>query len=280
MKQLMLKFRDSFLPAPRSQTSPRRTLHKTRFLFLCILLALWLVCTAAAPRQDGYSIVVNKTVGFNNGSQIRGSFRAQLVGPNEGISAVRFLVDGQVFAEVFKPPFTAAFQTSDYSEGWHTIAAQVETTGGQVITTPERRLNFVSAQAETDFMRNLVFPLLGGVFALMLVSFGVRFLAVRGRPNRALPLGARRSYGLKGGGICPRCHRPFGLHWWSINLISGVYDRCDYCGRWGFLRAASASELASAEAAEAAGAQPDEPVREKSEEEKLKELLDNSRYNS
>ena len=275
MKKLPIQIFNMKHPLARQEKS-----RGSSFLLPAIALIVWLACSAALSYQDGYSIVVNKTNGFNNGSQIRGSFQAELVGSSEGVRAVRFLVDGQVFAELFKPPFSADFQTSAYSEGWHLIGAQVELASGQVISVAEKRLDFVSAQAETDFMQKLVFPLLGGVFALMVIGFVVQFVAVRKQSNRSLPLGARRSYGMKGGGICPRCHRPFGLHWWSVNLISGVYDRCDFCGRWGFIRAASASELASAEANEAAAAQPVDPLREKSEEEKLKELLDNSRYNN
>ena len=250
---------------------------KSRLLIFAVGL-LWILFIAAAPLQDGYSIVVSKTMGFNNGSQIRGSFRAELVGASEDVRRVSFQIDGQVFAELSAPPFRAAFKTSDYAVGRHSMNATVEMQDGRVLQTPEKHFDFVSAQAESEFMRNILVPLLGGVFLLMLVGLGTQFLGSRRNPNRSLPLGAPRHYGIKGGGICPRCHRPFGLHWWSVNLISGVYDRCDFCGRWGFIRPASAAELASAEAAEAAEAQAQDAPREKSEEEKLKDLLDNSRY--
>ncbi len=246
--------------------------------FALIAALMWLFLSAAAPLQDGYTIIVNKTNGFNNGSQIRGSFRAELIGPGEGVRRVSFLVDGQAFADLSAPPYRVNFKTTDFPDGPHSMSASVEMQDGRVLQTPERHYTFVSAQTESDFMRSVLFPILGGVFVLMLVGVGFQFLAGRRSPNRLLPPGSPRHYGIKGGGICPRCHRPFGLHWWSANLIAGVYDRCDFCGRWGFIRPASAAELASAEAAEAAEAQAAEIPREKSEEEKLKDLLDNSRF--
>ena len=250
----------------------------SRIYALLFVLGLWLLCAAAAPLQDSYSLVVNKTMGFNNGSQIRGAFRAELVGTADGVRKVTFLLDGQVLNELSAPPFRVSFNTTDYGDGPHSLGARVERVDGQVLTVPERHFTFVSAQAEADFMRNVVLPILGGVFLLVVVGLGSQFIGMRRRANLVLPLGAPRRYGMKGGGICPRCHRPFGLHWWSPNLISGVYDRCDFCGYAGFIRPASASELASAEAAEAAAALPEEPPHKKSEEEKLKDRLDDSRF--
>jgi hypothetical protein len=264
---------------PASQPGVKDGERRAAGILLVFLAAvLWLACTAAVPRQEGYSLAVNKKLGFNNGSQIRGTFQAILSGPTADVSEVRFLIDGQPFAAVFAPPFRAAFQTADYAEGWHVIAAQVIRKDGSMIAVPPLRLNFVSAQVETDFLRNFIFPILGVVFLIVILSTVVNLLVLRRQPDRSLPLGARRSYGLKGGGICPRCHRPFSLHWWSLNLVAGVFDRCDYCGRWGFILRAGAAQLAAAEAAELADAQPDQAVREKSPEEQLKEMLDDSRY--
>lgn len=121
---------------------------------------------------------------------------------------------------------------------------------------------------------------MGGVLLLILIGISTQFLVMRGRKPSTLPLGASRRYGLKGGGICPRCKRAFSLHWWSPNLITSVYDRCDFCGKWSVIRPASRAELNAAIAAELAEAQPEQPIREKSDKERLKDLLDDSRYSN
>jgi len=94
-----------------------------------------------------------------------------------------------------------------------------------------------------------------------------------GRPRR--PAGARRDYGLLGGAICPKCGRPFGLHWWAPNLIGSKFDRCSHCGRWSVVGRASHEALAAAEAAEEAAA-PEAP--ELNPEEKLRRQIEESRY--
>ena len=116
-----------------------------------------------------------------------------------------------------------------------------------------------------------------GVFGLLAIIFAAQFIAA-GRKTASIPLGAQRSYGLKGGGICPRCQRAFSLHWWSLNLLGSVYDRCDACGKWSVVRIASRAELDAAVEAERKAAEVETPSHEKSEAERLKDLLDRSRY--
>jgi len=237
-----------------------------------------LLLIAAGPLQDGYRLVVNKTLGYNNGSQIRGQFSAEVVGDLSAVQSVEFLADGQVFTEVKNAPFKTSFNTADFSIGWHALSAKIVRSDGSSLSTPERRFEFVSVEAEAAFFRNVVFPFLIGVFGLVFVGIAAQFLGMRARKPLNLPLGAQRSFGLKGGGICPRCQRAFSLHWWSANLLTAVYDRCDFCGRWGVVKIASRAELEAAIAAELAAAQPEQPIRPKSEEERLKEILDDSRF--
>jgi hypothetical protein len=122
-------------------------------------------------------------------------------------------------------------------------------------------------------------PMLGGVFLLVVVMLGVQMLIGRKKPLTQLPSGAPRSYGAAGGAICRRCQRPFALHWWAVNLgLSAKFDRYDYCGKWGVVRRASLGELRAAEQAENAAATPQPLARAKTDEDHLKDLLDNSRY--
>lgn len=54
--------------------------------------------------------------------------------------------------------------------------------------------------------------------------------------------------------------------------------RCEYCGKWSIVRRASLEELRAAEAAELADTQPTGFEHEKSDDEKLKDMVDNSRF--
>lgn len=250
-----------------------------RWGFVVLFALLCLGFRPGSPAQETtFLLTVSKTVGFNNGSQIRGAFRATLSGPLENVSSVEFQIDGQEMAVVTAQPFVFNFNTTAYAEGWHTLGALVYLTDGTQVSTPTRRFEFVSAQAQGAFFRNFVIPVLAGVFLLVFLGMGIQFLTQRGRKPAQLPLGARRSYGLKGGGICPRCKRPFALHWWSLNLLTGVFDRCEHCGRWGFVRRSGPDALRAAEQAELADAQPEQPLAEKSAEDKLKDLLDQSKF--
>ena len=232
------------------------------------------------PQQAGYTLFVNKTNGYNNGSQIRGQFSAEVSGPAEGVKTVRFLMDGKPFAEASQPPYKVGFRTTDFSEGWHVMTAEVVLADGSTQTTPGRRFEFVSAEAESAFFRNIVIPLVGSIFGLIAVIYGVQFLSAGRNKSAPLPPGAPRSYGLKGGGICPRCQRAFSLHWWSLNMLGSVYDRCDHCGRWSMVRIASRAELDAAVEAERKAAGTDLPGHERSEADRLKDLLDRSRFDS
>ncbi|MFN2299353.1 MAG: hypothetical protein ACK2UB_10925, partial [Anaerolineales bacterium] len=87
--------------------------------------------------------------------------------------------------------------------------------------------------------------------------------------------GARRSYTF-GGGICPKCKRPFGLHFWAPNMLVGKFDRCPFCGRWGIVRRASNSDLRAAEEAERETSKEEPPAV--SSEEKLRKDLEDSKY--
>jgi hypothetical protein len=78
--------------------------------------------------------------------------------------------------------------------------------------------------------------------------------------------------------VCPKCGRPFPLHWWAPHLLASKFDRCEFCGHVGLFTPASREVLAAAERAELAAAQPEQPVVEKSEDEKLREMIDESRY--
>lgn len=251
-------------------------------IFFAVYLAVLLLLVAFSPvqaQQDEFKLNVNKSYGFNNGSQIRGTFTASIAGPAEKIKTVSFFIDGKLMEKQSEAPFKLKFQTTAYNDGWHELNAIVETSDGRTITTSVKRFNFVSAQVESSFLKNTIFPILGAVLAVTIIGLAVQMLVMRKKAPLDLPLGSPRQYGLRGGTICPRCKRPFVIHWWAFNIsLAGRYDRCDFCGKWSVVRALSQDALRSAEAAELEMAQPGEAMHTKTEEEKLRELLDSSKY--
>ena len=114
------------------------------------------------------------------------------------------------------------------------------------------------------------------VVIIVLIRLGMIFFS-RSKPLNNLSSGAPRDYGLGGGGICPKCHRPtpIGL----MTLKFGFYTRltrCENCGQWSLIRRLSTAELRAAEAAESTASQSASPAKEKDQAEK--DLIDKSRF--
>jgi hypothetical protein len=244
-------------------------------LLLTFCLALF-----ASPvlAQSSFTLNVHRNVGYSSGAQIRGSFNLAVVGP-ANIQSVTFLIDGQPMKQVTAAPFALDFETTDYALGFHDLSANVQTTDGQTFTTPVRRFEFATADEESAAVKSIVIPIIGIVAVIALVILGGQVLFFRNKPKADLPLGAPRQYGIAGGAVCPKCHRPFPLSLMALNAgLSSKFARCIFCGKWSVVRRLSLDELRAAEAAELAEAQPEQPMHEKGEAEKLKDLIDESRY--
>jgi hypothetical protein len=65
-----------------------------------------------------------------------------------------------------------------------------------------------------------------------------------------------------------------------LNLGTHKFDRCPYCGKWSLVRRSSKEELDAAEAAEIEAAQAGAFTPEVSEEDQLRQQLDDSRYDN
>ncbi len=252
-------------------------------IVLSTIVALgWALAVAwpALAQTAALTLSVSKTFGFNNGSQIQGSFRLEASGP-ANLKSVTFTLDGQPLGQLSAPPFTFDLETDRFAPGWHTVGASGQTADGQTLTATDRRYEFLSAAQARSATTRFIGPILGIVGLIVVVGLGSQlFFALRGGKNRsALPLGAHRTYGVWGGAICPKCQRPFSIHWWGLNALPGQkFDRCDHCGRWSLVRWASPAQLAKAEAAELKYAQPTAPQLELTPEEKLKREVDASRF--
>lgn len=243
-----------------------------------LILFIVLMLLPFQNQAEEYRLGVSKSFGYNNGERIRGSFKLTLIGDAANVASVSFQVDGQEIARVSEAPYDASLQTDAYAAGPHQLSALVTTRDGRSLSTPARTFHFLSAGEEQSDMRTLLGPMLGLIVGVFLIGILSQTVLLRKRKPLELAPGAPRHYGFKGGTICPRCKRPFSLHWWGINLAVGVFDRCDFCGKTGVYRSKSRAELAAAEAAEVAAQPPAAPLAEKSPEDKLRDLLDESKY--
>lgn len=253
-----------------------RTLRYPLLIF--IIAVCGLLATSAWAQEAELSLSVRKNVGYNNGSQIQGSFRMEAIGP-DNLTSVTFKIDDTVVGTVTQAPFRINFSTDDYDYGWHEFLALGQTVDGRTLTSEVRRFEFVSEEESWQAVGRIAGPMLGLVGLLVVGGLLMALVPTLTGKRSHLPLGAARNYGLLGGGICPKCQRPFALHWWGLNAsLVGKFDRCDHCGKWGIVRRASPEQLRAAEAAELQQAQPDTPLPEMTPAEKLKRQLDDSRF--
>lgn len=254
---------------------------KTRSLFLLIpILALLAGSPVVALAQDeGLQIGLNKVFGYSGfgNREVQGVMKLSARGPQD-LQRVVFTIDGQTMGEDTTAPFELSFDTGSYSLGEHQIAATGYTGAGGQLQSNTLTIQFVTASRGMQRGLGFIIPLVIVLIAAVLVSLGIPMFFSRGKKLQT-PLGQERKYGASGGAICPRCQRPFTLHFLALNFGPGTkLERCPYCGRIGLVRRRSLPDLRAAEAAERSLAGPLEPEPALTEEEKLRKELDESRY--
>ena len=96
---------------------------------LISLILIFSSFTISQAQQDEYRLNVNRTFGYGNGSDIRGTFTLSIAGPGD-ILSVKYLIDDQVIAETTGDALSYTFQTSQYPDGWHNLSAVTKNTNG------------------------------------------------------------------------------------------------------------------------------------------------------
>jgi hypothetical protein len=246
-------------------------MKKVQITFLLGIFAALLVVGAAAAQTGQLELKMSRDWGYGGfGGEIQGLFSMRVTGPAD-LARVEFYIDDTKIGELTQAPFNLQFNTDNYPLGTHQMVAVGFSASGQ-----EYRSNVISATfvPEQSVMKFLL-PVLGVVLGVVLLSAVVPFLSRRGK-RVSLPLGAERKYGAGGGGICPKCHRPFALPLLSANLGISKLAVCPYCGKMSVVRLESIERLRQAEKAELEWVQPEKPAV--SEEEKLRQELDDSKY--
>ena len=234
-----------------------------------------LVVTFVSAQTEELTLSFSRDFGYSSGTgDIQGTFSMKVSGPDDLVRVV-FYIDGTKIDEDAEAPFRVRFITDNYPLGLHEMYAIGYTADGREYLSRVVTANFVSADEGWQAAGKIAIPLIVVVFGAILLSVGVPMLIGHGK-REELPLGAERQYGLRGGGICPNCKRPFALPLFSMNLGFSKLARCPYCGKISVVRVQPPVKLRQAEQAELEQAEGQVP--EISEGEKLKKELDDSKY--
>ena len=243
------------------------------------LLSLLLLSISILPVQqdEQLQIRLKRDWGYASGTgKIQGNFTIRASGP-EDLSRMVFYLDDQVLSEVNEAPFELRFVTDDYPLGLHQIQAAGTTAAGLELQSNVIQTEFVTAGEGWQAASNIIVPLVVIILAAVGLAILVPLIFTRGKKEQ-LPPGAPRNYGVHGGAICPKCSRPFSRHIYGLNLGLHKYDRCPYCGKWSLVRRESKEILEAAEAAEIAAAGQGMFTPDRSEEDILKQEIEDSRF--
>jgi len=241
-------------------------------LFIAILVSL-VVISAVSAQGEELTLRLSKDFGSNGfNGDIQGTFTVKASGP-ANLQRVQFFLDDAFLGEDPQSPFAIQFNTDNFTTGAHVFSAVGFTTDGQRISSKTLSTAFVTKEESSAASLKVVLPILAVVFGAMAISAITS--AVKVRKGTKLPAGATRSYSF-GGGICPKCKRPFGFQLLGIHMFGRKLTPCPHCGQWSVVTQATMGELRAAELAELETEKAQ--FHGAPEEEKIRKELDDSRY--
>jgi hypothetical protein len=247
---------------------------KTKSLVICLLVLLLLPSPALAQdSQPGLTLKLNRDMGYGGFSgDIQGTFSLIAEGPDD-LTQVKFYLDDALLGIVEEPPYRIQFHTGSFDPGVHTMTAIGVLGNGEELHSQEIVRMFLSAEEANNSTLGIVVPMLAviGVIALLAVAIPL----VMGRKGKQYAIG---QYSLAGGAVCRHCQMPFSRHMMSPNLVTGKLERCPHCGKLQLARRASPAELAAAEARLHTDNLEGQQEAVQSEEEKLRQMLEDSRF--
>jgi hypothetical protein len=240
-----------------------------KILLISTLLVICLFPVSALAQSEELDLRLTRDFGYGAGGQIQGKFSLRVGGPDD-IDQVDFIFDGEVVHTATEPPFRYQFNTDEYPPGVHTMTAVGYKADGTLVYGPEFTRQFLSADEAKSSTMKIVIPLLIIVGIATLVGVLAPVLMMRGKEFKP------GNYGAAGGAVCPRCTFPYSRHVLAPNLLVGKLQRCPHCGKWAIVARASQSNLAAAE--DRWAREGTSSVEAPSEEDKMRQLLDDSRY--
>jgi hypothetical protein len=248
-------------------------MKKISVAILITILVSLVIISAASAQGEELTLVLSRDFGsggFNG--DIQGTFSVKASGP-ANLERVQFFLDDTLLGEDAESPFAIQFVTDNYPTGAHVFSAVGFTTDGKQISSKTISAVFVSKEEGSAAALKVIVPILVLVFVVKAISARSSMTDVR--KGKKEPAGAPRSYAF-GGGICPKCKRPFGFQLVSLNMIVGKLTPCPHCGKWSVVKRATMSELHAAELAELDTEKAQ--IHEASDEEKMRKELDDSKY--
>ncbi len=243
-----------------------------RLVPFIILFAAAILPFSAFAQEDGDGLTLRLTRDWGYGGfsgQIEGTFSMRVTGP-ENLERVEYYMDEELVAEITEEPFNFQFHTGNFDPGVHTMYAVGYTSDGGKLRSNEVVRDFLSADQASKSTNDFVVPLLIGVGVATLLGVLAPVLMSRKKKHRP------GEYGMAGGAVCPRCTFPYSRSVLSPNMLVGKLERCPHCGKWAVVPRATPAELKAAEsrlAQESSGT-----IEAVSEEEKLRRMIDDSRF--
>jgi hypothetical protein len=248
-------------------------MKKISVAILITILVSLVIISAASAQGEELTLSLSRDFGYGGfNGDIQGTFSVKASGP-ANLERMQFFLDETLLGEDAESPFAIQFITDNYTTGAHVFTAVGFTTDGKQISSKTISAVFVSNEEGSAASLKMVVPILAVVFGAMAISAITAMVNVR--KGKKLPAGAPRSYTF-GGGICPKCKRPFGFQLISMNMIVGKLTPCPHCGKWSVVKRATMSELHAAELAELDTEKAQ--IHEASDEKKLRKELDDSKY--
>jgi hypothetical protein len=241
-------------------------------ILIAILVSLIMISAASAQGEE-FTLGLSRdfgSSGFNG--DIQGTFTVKASGP-ANLERVQFFLDDALLGEDSESPFAIQFITDNYTTGAHVFSAVGFTTDGKQIGLKTISAVFVSKEEGLAASLKMVVPILAVVFGAMAISAITSMVKVR--KGKKLPAGAARSYSF-GGGICPKCKRPFGFQLLGIHMFGRQLTPCPHCGKWSVVKRATMGELHAAELAELDAEKMQ--IYDAPDEEKIRKELDESKY--
>jgi hypothetical protein len=248
-------------------------MKKTSTIILGIILLSFILVSTAFAQAESLTLKLSRDWGYGGlNGDIEGLFSMRVTGPTN-LAKVEYYIDTIKIGEVSHQPFNFQFTTDKFENGIHRLSAVGFSANGQVYRSKVISANFVPKQSPAK----IILPVVGVILLAILLSALVPFLAGRGRSLSMLPFGTERTYGAGGGGICPNCHRPFALPFFSAHFGLSKMAVCPFCGKLGLVRQLSIERLRDAEKAELAQLKSELKVENAKDEEMSKEI-DESKY--
>jgi hypothetical protein len=249
----------------------RHFLHRS-FVFLLLLSLLVPIQTYAQEDEGSITLNVRRIFGFRLMNRIQGRYSFSVDGP-DNLEKVEILMDGEVVYELTGSPFKVEFSTAEFPPGVHSFRAIGYTEDGKILQSEPGEYAVLSAEEAQEGLGKYFLPLIIGIIVLIALA-GIFSGLITGRRGK-YRIG---EYGTAGGAICKRCGFPFSRHILSPNLVIGKLERCPHCGAVAIVRRGSPTELQEAEQRILTSLQGVQEDRVEMKDERLKRMIDDSRY--